>query len=202
MKYLLSSYIRQKGKIFPWGSVRILDESVPDNTRDAYSGLWVFSEKLLPYGKGLHYATIVDQKIIVRRKSTNRKVCILEESEVATAVDVDVVIVASHGYLNDLGPIGMRFSKPLQKKRDFKELYNAECGERPTHFDNSPYVKVSTKYLGQKLVTIDLSAADTPRKGEFKIFTFEGKPIPDFTVVYPLSFKKWGEPLPNFNSSI
>ncbi|MBP6974555.1 MAG: hypothetical protein KBB54_01280 [Candidatus Pacebacteria bacterium] len=200
MYSLKNSYVRQKGKIFPWGAVRILDNSVPESN-DAYAGLWIYSEKLAPFRKGKHFAKIEDGQLMVYSKKNSRKSVTISSKEVHSASDVDVELVDLYGYLNNCGSIGMRFKKPLLDKFTIKLLRNAEAGERPTSFDDSSYVRVSTKYLGQKLVTIDISKSMEPQKGKFMIYTFDGKLIPEFTVVHPLSFKKWGEPRPDLRMS-
>ncbi len=200
MKILNSSYVRQKGKIFPWGAFRTFHNSVDEDLRDTYAGLWLYNKKLLPYGKGNHYAKILNGELVIFSKPSGHKVAFLQEEDLHPVRSLDVVLVSLYGYLDYLGDYGMRSRTPLLGKRRIKMIHKAEQGIRPPSFDNSEYVKVPEKYIGQKLITIDLGVTEKTQKKTFKIFTFDGEQVTNFTISRPLAFKKWGVEEPSHGS--
>jgi hypothetical protein len=194
---LLDTYVRQKGKIFPFGAVRIYANSEFDDEEDDYGGLWLWSKNLLPFADGKHYAQMANNGLLIFNSGTKKKVKTIP-FKALRGVEVEVYFVSVYGYLDDLGDYGMEFDKPMSGKRYFQKVKKAADGIRPNSFDNSHFIQVSIRFEGQKVVAISPDTIVTnPSKKDFKIFTLKGEQIEDFEVSYPLSYKQWGvEPEP------
>jgi hypothetical protein len=185
MKQLLQgSYVREDGKIYPWGMIRIYSNVVQDNPNDSYGGLACWSRKLMPYGDGKHYARIVGENIDVFSKETSEKIATISTKNIITSTGVDVARVREMGYLQVTGMLGMMFSRNDDWSSELNALRKASKKEPLPYRDNSAFVRVSEALTGKDLIQLDLGMG---RNRKYKVFTFEGNPV-KIKVSRPLRF--------------
>ncbi|MFH1170675.1 MAG: hypothetical protein V1704_03915 [Candidatus Vogelbacteria bacterium] len=158
-EHLSKSYVRQNGRILPWGCIRILDLRVHDPDDDS-SGLECWSEKMLPYGTGEFYAQIdsTSPTVIVCSRTDGQKVVSIPFTDFY-GCDVRTSVVAPNGYLINAGSGGRRY-KDLpddvckENENLITALSTALAGKMPRICDNSCFVRVSPRYAGEEVVCI------------------------------------------------
>jgi hypothetical protein len=173
-----NSYLIQNGRIFKYGIVMILSNSVLETT--VVGGLECFSEKLLKYSlQQKHYAKMVGRNIEVFTRKGDKKVAAIPKKEFRFIhLDPEEVIVAEKGFV-----IGEH------SKRVLPSLLMALKGKKPSCFDNSTYLRVSAKRAGQKLIEYIFE------DGKSLLLTKEGKVVRHTEDTF-LSYERWGEPVP------
>lgn len=105
-------------------------------------------------------------------------------------------IFAAHSHVKAVGQDGYLFScwedePPRSSKSSFyfpylKAFSQAKRGEKPCRLDNSPFVKVSKRFIKRKLVVVEIDSIND----KYKVFTKRGEKI-WHQVYYPLSYAKW-----------
>lgn len=174
-EYLQHCYVRQNGRIFPWGAIRIFNNDVVDDG-DEYGGLECWSKELVKFGNGDYYAEtnmVLPDTLVIFDKKTCKEVATIPFKKIFCA-EVHVVKVMPGGFLNTIGKVGMEFDKDF----DFfptESLQKALKGERPDRLDNSDFTKVDTSLAGQTLIEITVGTACVNAK--YHIYTQDGKPV-------------------------
>lgn len=191
INYLLrGTYATRGGKIDPWGTIRILEGSVPrlvgytETEREFFClqpGLPVWSEKLLPYGRGAYHAEVTSWDTVYVLAEDDS---LVEEIPYKKFVPVELRerYVHKNGYLEYA-----LYRDDSSWTRTIRALDQAARGERPCYLDNSDFTKVDEKLAGKEVVEIEYGS-----RGNLKVivFTREGERIESKTH-YPLSFAKW-----------
>lgn len=175
-------YVRQNGKIFPWGMVRVFDNSVVDDPKDNKYGLAYWSSKLIPYGNENYYAKVINDRIVVFEKETDKKVISIRKDNLFASTSVWVKMVTEMGYLFATGTLGLNFSNN-NWSHTLNALKKVAQGQPAPYCDNSPFAKVSEELIGTELIFLDLNLGIEEKN--YKVFTFDGKPV-DFQISYPL----------------
>lgn len=180
------SYVRQNGKIFPWGMIRIYSEHVLDDLGDDHGGLAVWSPDLLDYGSERYCAKIDHGSVLVFEKETDKHVKTIGKKSLFSTANVSIKKVVDMGYLQWVGELGLSDDNGDDWKPWLDALRKVSRGEPPSILDESAFVKVSEELIGKKLIALNFGNGTDP---DYRIFTFEGKAI-EFKVTYPLSRKK------------
>lgn len=186
--YLRDSYVTRGGKIDPWGTIRILDNGVQELS--AYEerlplifcpGLAVWSEKLVPYGKGNYRAQVrVDSVHVLVADGT-----IVEKIPFEDFVPAELQesYVHENGYLEySLSRRGGDFWTKINKA-----LEQAANGEKPCFLDNSDFTQVDRTLARKEVIKLRL---DSYKRLMVIVFTKEGERLESKTR-HPLSFAKW-----------
>ncbi len=172
------SCVMGKGKIQPWGTIRIQDKYVPIRTWD----LW--SQGFLKYAKSGHKA----QTAFMGIEIIDKKGQVISEIDWKKIFYVSIwkSRVGIGGYL--FHTFFLEGSPPLYSKwsRQYRAFYQALRGQRPRFLDNSGFIRVSRKFIGRKLIVIHSWLSDD----EYLVFTQRGERV-RFRVDYPLSYAKW-----------
>lgn len=183
---LKNSYVRQNGKIWPFGMVSVFANHVKfDDTKNDSLGLFFWSEELLPYGNENYYAKICDGVIKVFHKKTGEPVKIISNLKVIHSNSM--VIVEDFGYLRKIGAFGNEI-KDLDDEfhEDVKKALKAVAeGKTPPFYDIRPFHKVSEELIDSKLISFNL---DYTKPDSLRVFTLEGKEV-ECLVEYPLKRK-------------
>ena len=190
-------YVRQNGRIFPYGVIRVLSKIIVDDDDDD-SGAEFWSKAFVKYGDGSHYAEISDSSQIVHvfRKGIGKGKKIKKVNEIPfkeiKSADVWTVQVGCHGFLHAIGRIGAKFSNDAKVSLALEEaLCKAAKGIKPGRFDNSTFIQVDASLAGQTLVEIDLGHSCD----EYRVFTQNGKPVACEAKAW-LSYDKWSQTPP------
>ena len=190
--HLRNCYVRQDGRIFPFGIIRILNKSVSDDLRDDSSGLECFSEKLIPYGDGNHYAKMGSNNLLIFNKQSEKKVYEISFYAIFT-VKIQTVKVMTMGYLKTTGVIGGFFNNNHFEGLDLdSSLELAAKGKDPKSYDNSTFVSVANKLIGQDLIQVSFFGG---KEDDYLILTKDGKLVSHKTSK-PLAYTKWGAKMP------
>ncbi len=173
--HLRDCYLRQNGRIFPWGTIRIFNNDVVDNGEE-YGGLECWSQELVKFGNGNYYAEtnlVLPGTLVIFDKKTRKEVATIPFKKIFCA-DVRMVKVMPGGFLNSIGKVGMEFSKELDLFPT-ESLQKALKGERPDQLDNSDFIKVDASLAGQTLVKVTVDTAWL--NARYHIYMQDGKPI-------------------------
>ena len=185
MKMLKNSYVRQGGKIWPFGMVSVFANHVKfDDTENDSLGLFFWSEELLPYGNENYFAKICDGELKVFCKETGEARII---SNLKVIHSNSMVIVEDFGYLRKIGAFGNEI-KDLDDEfhEDVKRALRAVAEGKDAPFnDVRPFHKVSEEFLGSRLISFNL---DYTKPDSLKAFTLKGKEVA-CTTEYPLKRK-------------
>ncbi len=190
-EYLRHSVVRQNGRIFPFGVIRTLDAHIQDDPEENDSGLELWSEDLVKYGDGKHYAETKQQsgdKLFVFNKETRMEVTTILFSNIFV-VDIWTCEVVSGGFLETTGSLGGMFDSDdiLDKKDLIVALNMAYRGKSPPYCDNSTFIKVDSGLVGQSLINLDLGDCFDP---SHRVFTLDGKLV-ECEVGQWLSYARW-----------
>ncbi len=188
---LRGSYTTRGGKIDPWGTIRILDGSVPQWTGNAktewepfclHTGLPIWSEKLVPYGNGGYHAKVTSWDTVHVLAEDDS---VVEEIPYENLVPVNLseCHVHKNGYLQ-YNPEGEIYPDGSPWYGEGDALDQAMRGENPRFLDNSPFTRVDEKLAGKEVIRLECDSA------EFIVFTKEGERLESKTH-HPLSFAKW-----------
>lgn len=184
---LLNSYARQSGKIWPFGAISILHNQILDHPADDSIGLFIWSEELIPFGKGDHYVKIINDEIYVFDKKSDQEIASISKKSLKTVCQKIMMEVSELGYLKKIGFFG--------KKIDFldkEEEWNLEAirmvlhGKKPPFYSKRAFYKVPESFKGSQLVFLCLDYGNSEVK---KVFSLNGKEI-QYQVEYPLKEKK------------
>lgn len=178
------TYVRQNGKIFPFGLIQIYSNGVVDNPEDEDNGLSLWSEKLLQYGNGNFYTKISDNNILqVFSKENDEKIedILIEDIFIPSEVWVNKVIETGH--LRIIGILGSYFDD-VDDPWLLEYFKKIDKGENVPYTDNGPFERVSKDLVGQELISIVFQSHPNY---ECKIFTPNGE-IVEHAIEYP--FKK------------
>jgi hypothetical protein len=188
--FFRNSYATGGGAITPWGTIRILDASVPnlenvgEDRLGSRPGLAVWSQELIRYGKPEYRAKVARDTVQVKKCGE-----LIEEipfSEFFVPGEEEHY-VHEDGYLE----FALGHDNSCTWNRGYGlALRRAEAGERPNILDNSTFIKVSTALAGQKLVVLDFS--EDLRMNQVLVFTKSGKLVP-YRCHAPLAYAKWQE---------
>lgn len=182
-EHLQRCYVRQSGRIFPWGTIRIFNNDVVDNG-DEYGGLECWSQDLVKFGDGNYYAEtnlVLPGTLVIFDKKTHKEVATIPFKKIF-CTDVHTVKVMPGGFLNSIGKVGMEFEKDFDWFPT-ESLKKAFDGQRPDQLDNSTFVKVDASLAGQTLVEVNVGE-------KYHVFTQDGKPIKSKSKKW-LCWAKW-----------
>lgn len=190
-EHLRRCYVRQNGRIFPWGTIRIFNNDVVDDG-DEYGGLECWSKELVKFGDGNYYAEtnmVLPDTLVIFNKNTRKEVATIPFKKIFCA-DVHIVKVMPGGFLNSIGKVGMMFDNEFDGFFPFptESLRKALRGERPDRLDNSVFTKVDASFAGQTLVEITVGTVSVNAK--YHIYTQDGKPVKSKSKKW-LCWAKW-----------
>ena len=187
---LSNSYARQSGKIWPFGAISILHNQILDHPADDSIGLFLWSEKLIPFGDDKHYAKIFNEEICVFNKETNQEVASISKTSLKTVCQKITMEVSDFGYLKKIGFFGKKinFLDKLDKEEElnFEAIKKVLNGKKPPFYSKRAFYKVPESLKGNQLVFFCLDYGNLETK---KIFSLDGKEI-QYQVEYPLREKR------------
>jgi len=177
-------HVREEGKIYPWGMLRVCPNDEPDELHKNNCGLIFWSLKLMPYGDDKHFAKIVKSTVEIFLKENNEKVITIPAKHILETADILVTRVREMGYLQSIGVLGSMFDGRNDWSSTLDSLRRVAKGKPALRFDNSAFTQVSMSLIGKNLIKINFGNGLTPK---YKVFTFEGSPV-RIKVSHPLRF--------------
>lgn len=186
--FVKDCYIRQGGRILPWGMIRIFNNHVIDDPENNEAGLAFFSSELLPYGSEKYYAQIVVDKVAVFEKKSNKKMCSIREKNLYPAIYVTTQEVVRGGYLFASGFYGQAPFQDVDWEPTLQALEKATEGDYSPLLSDRTFLKVSKNLEGESLILLDLNL--DCEESSSKLFTFTGTPV-YFQVEHFSEKKEW-----------
>ena len=172
------SCVTNNGKIRPWGVVKILNiKRRNDGSANDIYELW--SEKLLSFGRGEHFAEIsilLPDVLLIYNKDTRVE---------TTAIPVRELYIASTLFPSVIeGGFLILTPKERVLAKYLKQLIR---GEDPNTVDPYPFLRVQDVFCRQRVALVDLSAKSnrTLESAEIRIYTLDGLPL-EYRVSRPL----------------
>ena len=189
-EFLHDSYVRQNGRIFPGGVIRIYSDEVQDDGVEG-GGLECWSEDLVKFGTDEYCARISRPSadfLVVFNRETGKEVAMIPSNKVHTAM-VWMVKVMPGGFLDAIGSMETEYPTIHSGMSNLLlgSLEKAIKGERPALLDNSVFVKVDPSLAGQILIKVEIGEC-CPDK--YIVFTKDGKLIESQQESW-LSYAKW-----------
>ncbi len=187
--YLLNgSHTTSEGKISSFGSVRILagsvfEQSAKKSFEDCGSreGLELWSPILYSLSKGNFKAKVKNDTVVIQNEENNA---------VMTASCQQLFPVSMNLWEHVRNEGWLMFESSEMYSRDLPQiLTRAQQGIKPPYFDNSAFIKVSPKLLGERLLVLYLRTTDF-RQTAVRVFTENGELV-EHEVYHPISFKLW-----------
>ncbi|HSE56546.1 MAG TPA: hypothetical protein VLB02_00445 [Candidatus Paceibacterota bacterium] len=157
--FFTDSYIRQNGRIFPWGGFRTYNNIVPkfeDQTKDE-GGMWAWSEKLIPYGSPRYYLHMENNYLYVVPQGRCKAVEVLALAGDVYVPSYDIVTVTKN-----------------------RTLYSPE--NHGKSFDFGHHFQISGVVPGTELILLTLEDDGAMERfctaSHYRLFTKEGTAVP------------------------
>lgn len=171
-----------KGKVLDYGTVRLLFVHVRE-TDDTLEGGLHWSPKLVRYSQlGNHTARIKDSQLEVLNSN----------NEVVETISGQEIFYVDHGGINVVTSSGFLSHEPVGTLLE-TALSEAELGRKPKLLDDSDFVKVDKKLVGEKLFVLQFCNWGTGHANEARVFTLDGRNEIECSVENPLAYSRWGE---------
>lgn len=178
------SYVRQYGKIWPFGAISIFHEKTIDHLDNDSIGLFLWSQELIAFGGGEHFAKIINGQIVIFDKKNKQEVQTILESSLKIVSQKIIMKVSESGYLKKISFFGEK-NNPFFVDEDLnlKEIKVVHNGKKPLFYNNRAFYKVSPDLEGSNLLYLGFDYGNL--KTEKIFFPENGKEV-QYNIEHPL----------------